>query len=140
MQTSLITIAYIAASALFILSLGGLSQQETARRGNLYGIIGMLIALIATAAGLQLGGLPVLIGALIPGLVMGWGSRIVEAIDHHVQHLANNGDRERHGQRRQDAVPCEPGTHAPRQRQQQYDQDSDRFHHRVIFLLQLLRP
>jgi len=71
MQTSLITIAYIAASALFILSLGGLSQQETARRGNLYGIIGMLIALVATAAGLQLGGLPVLIGALVPGLVIG---------------------------------------------------------------------
>jgi len=34
MQQSLITIAYIAASALFILSLGGLSQQETARRGS----------------------------------------------------------------------------------------------------------
>ena len=44
MNQSLITIAYIAASALFILSLGGLSQQETARRGNLYGILGMLIA------------------------------------------------------------------------------------------------
>src|SRR6187549_2107084 len=71
MQQSLITIAYIAASALFILSLGGLSQQETARRGNLYGILGMLIALIATAAGMQAGGLPVLIGALIPGLVIG---------------------------------------------------------------------
>ncbi|MGH9819618.1 MAG: NAD(P)(+) transhydrogenase (Re/Si-specific) subunit beta, partial [Pyrinomonadaceae bacterium] len=71
MQTSLITIAYIAASALFILSLGGLSRQETARRGNLYGIIGMLIALVATAAGLSLGGMPVLIGALIPGLVIG---------------------------------------------------------------------
>ena len=53
MTTSLITIAYIAASALFILSLGGLSRQETARRGNLYGILGMLIALIATAAGMQ---------------------------------------------------------------------------------------
>ncbi|MEP6848286.1 MAG: NAD(P)(+) transhydrogenase (Re/Si-specific) subunit beta [Acidobacteriota bacterium] len=71
MQTSLITIAYIAASALFILSLGGLSQQETARRGNTYGIIGMVIALVATGAGLSLGGLPVLIGALIPGLVIG---------------------------------------------------------------------
>jgi len=68
---SLITIAYIAASALFILSLGGLSQQETARRGNWYGIIGMLIALVATAAGLSLGGLPVLVGALVPGLVIG---------------------------------------------------------------------
>ena len=71
MQQSLITVAYIAASALFILSLGGLSQQTTARRGNLYGILGMLIALIATAAGMQVGGLPVLAAALVPGLVIG---------------------------------------------------------------------
>ena len=71
MQQSLITIAYIAASALFILSLGGLSRQETARRGNLYGILGMLIALVATAAGMQFGGLPVLAAALVPGLVIG---------------------------------------------------------------------
>ena len=71
MTQSLITIAYIAASALFILSLGGLSQQETARRGNLYGILGMLIALAATAFAMGTGGLPVLAGALIPGLVIG---------------------------------------------------------------------
>jgi H+-translocating NAD(P) transhydrogenase subunit beta len=71
MTQSLITIAYIAASALFILSLGGLSQQETARRGNLYGILGMLIALVATAAAMNVGGLPVLAAALVPGLVIG---------------------------------------------------------------------
>ncbi|MBV9242579.1 MAG: NAD(P)(+) transhydrogenase (Re/Si-specific) subunit beta [Acidobacteria bacterium] len=71
MTQSLITIAYIAASALFILSLGGLSQQETARRGNLYGIIGMLIALVATGAAMERGGLPLLFGALVPGLVIG---------------------------------------------------------------------
>src|SRR6478735_4245194 len=71
MTQSLITIAYIAASALFILSLGGLSRQETARRGNLYGIIGMLLALVATAAAMGTGGLPVLAAALIPGLVIG---------------------------------------------------------------------
>ncbi|MEO7540124.1 MAG: NAD(P)(+) transhydrogenase (Re/Si-specific) subunit beta [Pyrinomonadaceae bacterium] len=71
MNQSLITIAYIAASALFILSLSGLSQQATARRGNLYGILGMLIALVATAAGMHLGGLPVLFAALVPGLVIG---------------------------------------------------------------------
>ena len=71
MTTSLITIAYIAASALFILSLGGLSQQETARRGNLYGIIGMLIALVATGAAMSVGGLPILAAALIPGLIIG---------------------------------------------------------------------
>ena len=71
MQQSLITIAYIAASALFILSLGGLSRQETARRGNLYGILGMLIALVATAVGMKTEGLPVLAGALVPGLLVG---------------------------------------------------------------------
>jgi NAD(P) transhydrogenase subunit beta len=56
---------------LFILSLGGLSRQETARRGNLYGIIGMLIALVATGAAMGIGGLPVLAAALIPGLIIG---------------------------------------------------------------------
>ncbi len=71
MQQSLITIAYIAASALFILSLGGLSRQETARRGNWYGIIGMVIALVATAAGMNAGGWPILLAALIPGLLIG---------------------------------------------------------------------
>ncbi len=71
MQQSLITIAYIAASALFILSLGGLSRQETARRGNWYGIIGMVIALVATGAAMNVGGLPVLAAALVPGLIIG---------------------------------------------------------------------
>ena len=71
MKTSLITIAYIAASALFILSLGGLSRQETARRGNWYGIVGMVIALVATGAAMNVGGLPVLAAALIPGLIIG---------------------------------------------------------------------
>ena len=40
--------AYIGAAVLFILSLGGLSHQETARRGNLYGMIGMAVAIVAT--------------------------------------------------------------------------------------------
>ena len=40
--------AYLVAGVLFILALRGLSSQETARRGNLYGIIGMAIALVAT--------------------------------------------------------------------------------------------
>ena len=44
----LITTAYLIAGILFILSLGGLSKQETARRGNLYGILGMGIAILAT--------------------------------------------------------------------------------------------
>ena len=71
MKTSLITVAYIAASALFILSLSGLSKQETARRGNWYGIIGMLIALAATVAAMHEGNYALLAGALIPGLIVG---------------------------------------------------------------------
>ncbi|MBX3289285.1 MAG: NAD(P)(+) transhydrogenase (Re/Si-specific) subunit beta [Acidobacteria bacterium] len=71
MKTGLITIAYIAASALFILSLGGLSRQETARRGNWYGIIGMLIALAATAAAMNPSGWPILGGVLIVGALIG---------------------------------------------------------------------
>jgi NAD(P) transhydrogenase subunit beta len=71
MKEGLITISYIAASVLFILSLGGLSQQETARRGNLYGIIGMLIALVATAFAIQNGNYLLLAGAIVPGLVIG---------------------------------------------------------------------
>jgi len=48
MASGTLTAAYIAATILFILSLGGLSNQETSRRGNLYGIAGMAIAIIAT--------------------------------------------------------------------------------------------
>ena len=47
----IVTVSYIAATILFILALGGLSNQETARRGNWYGIIGMTIALLATVFG-----------------------------------------------------------------------------------------
>jgi len=68
---SLVTVAYIAASALFILSLSGLSNQETARRGNLYGIIGMLLALVATAARPDFGGYGTLAMAVIPGAIIG---------------------------------------------------------------------
>ena len=48
MSMGAISAAYIAAAILFILSLSGLSNQETAKRGNWYGIIGMAIAVIAT--------------------------------------------------------------------------------------------
>jgi NAD(P) transhydrogenase subunit beta len=51
MSASLVTVSYIAAIILFILSLGGLSHPETSRRGNLYGVIGMAIAVLATVFG-----------------------------------------------------------------------------------------
>jgi NAD(P) transhydrogenase subunit beta len=50
-NTGIVTVSYIAATVLFILALGGLSNQETARRGNWYGISGMAIALLATVLG-----------------------------------------------------------------------------------------
>jgi H+-translocating NAD(P) transhydrogenase subunit beta len=71
MTESLVTVAYIAASALFILSLSGLSNQETARRGNLYGIVGMLLALVATTFGSGVTGYGVLLAAVLPGAVIG---------------------------------------------------------------------
>jgi H+-translocating NAD(P) transhydrogenase subunit beta len=71
MSDNLVAVAYIAASALFILSLGGLSNQETARRGNLFGIIGMAIALIATALSAEVTGYGTLIAAIVPGAIIG---------------------------------------------------------------------
>jgi NAD(P) transhydrogenase subunit beta len=48
MNDNIATVAYIGATILFILSLGGLSNPETSRRGNLYGMAGMGIAVFAT--------------------------------------------------------------------------------------------
>jgi NAD(P) transhydrogenase subunit beta len=51
MSEGLVTAAYIGAIILFILTLGGLSHQETARRGNYYGMAGMTLAILATIFG-----------------------------------------------------------------------------------------
>ena len=66
---SLATAAYLGAAILFILSLGGLSNPETSRRGNLYGIVGMALAVLATLLGPRVaaGGIPWVIGALLIG-------------------------------------------------------------------------
>ena len=73
MSESLATVSYIGATILFILCLGGLSNQETARRGNLYGMIGMTIAVLATVFGPRItaAGLPWIIGAMVAGGAIG---------------------------------------------------------------------
>src|SRR5450432_2251853 len=73
MTSSLSTVSYIGAAILFILCLGGLSNQETSRRGNLYGMIGMAIAVLATIFGVQVhsAGLPYIIGAMVVGAGVG---------------------------------------------------------------------
>jgi NAD(P) transhydrogenase subunit beta len=71
MPTTLVTTAYLAAGVLFILSLGGLSNQESARRGNLLGIIGMIIAVLATLASDAVTSYTLLGGALAVGAVIG---------------------------------------------------------------------
>ena len=53
MSANIVTAIYIAASVLFILSLGGLSNQESAKRAVWYGIVGMALAVGATIFGPQ---------------------------------------------------------------------------------------
>ncbi len=70
MTPSLLATSYIAAGVLFIMSLKGLSHPETARRGNLFGAVGMIVAVLAVAIQVGLATSPVVIGAvLIAGLI-----------------------------------------------------------------------
>ena len=71
MSNSLVTIFYILAAVLFILSLGGLSNQETARRGNMFGMIGMLLALVAVTASDTVTSYTILAIALFPAIIIG---------------------------------------------------------------------
>ena len=81
MTSSLSTVSYIGATILFILCLGGLSNPETSRRGNLYGIVGMAIAVLATIFGPQVtaAGLPYILGAMVVGAGVGlYAARVVK--------------------------------------------------------------
>ncbi|MEM9333370.1 MAG: Re/Si-specific NAD(P)(+) transhydrogenase subunit beta [Pseudomonadota bacterium] len=71
MSPGIVTVAYIAATILFILALGGLSNQETARRGNWYGIVGMTIAILATVFGVVTANYVQLITSLLIGGTIG---------------------------------------------------------------------
>ena len=81
MSGNLATVSYIGATILFILSLGGLSNPETSRRGNLYGMIGMTIAVLATVFGPRVtaAGYPWIIGAMVVGGAVGlYAAKVVK--------------------------------------------------------------
>jgi NAD(P) transhydrogenase subunit beta len=81
MSATLVTASYLGAAILFILSLGGLSNPETSRRGNLYGMIGMVIAVLATVSGpaVTVAGYAWIIGAMVVGATIGlYAARIVK--------------------------------------------------------------
>jgi NAD(P) transhydrogenase subunit beta len=81
MTSSLSTVCYLGATILFVLCLGGLSNPETSRRGNVYGIVGMTIAVLATVFGTQVtaSGYPYILGAMAVGACIGlYAARIVK--------------------------------------------------------------
>jgi NAD(P) transhydrogenase subunit beta len=81
MSATLSTVSYVGATILFILSLGGLSNPETSRRGNLYGMIGMAIAVLATVFGpnVTANGLSWIVGAMVVGAAIGlYAARVVK--------------------------------------------------------------
>lgn len=71
MNPQLLTVSYLAAGALFIFSLGGLSHQESARRGNIFGILGMAVAILATIFSGQVGAYEKFIPAMVIGALIG---------------------------------------------------------------------
>lgn len=71
-NSGLQTVFYLVSSVLFILSLGGLSQQETAKKGNLFGIIGMIIAMTATIFGEKTQGHLALVAVMMIATTIGF--------------------------------------------------------------------
>ncbi|WP_370977890.1 Re/Si-specific NAD(P)(+) transhydrogenase subunit beta [Agaribacterium sp. ZY112] len=70
-MTGSISMAYLFSAILFILSLNGLSSQETAKRGNLYGVFGMIVAVIATVLSISSGAYGLLTAAMGIGAIVG---------------------------------------------------------------------
>ena len=71
MSYGIVSVAYVVASVLFILSLGGLSNQETARKGNFYGVAGILIAVGVTVASFGSTGIVSIVLAILIGSGIG---------------------------------------------------------------------
>jgi NAD(P) transhydrogenase subunit beta len=79
MSANLVALCYLAASVCFILALKGLSSPDSARRGNVFGIIGMTIAVVTTLAIVARGRLDlILIAMVIGGAIGAYVSRRVE--------------------------------------------------------------
>ncbi|MAM88579.1 Re/Si-specific NAD(P)(+) transhydrogenase subunit beta [Allohahella sp. A8] len=79
MNQGMVTAAYIVAAVFFILSLAGLSHQESARRGNWFGIAGMAIAVFATIISNDVTNYGVLILMVVIGGAIGaWLAKQVE--------------------------------------------------------------
>ncbi|NQY89646.1 MAG: Re/Si-specific NAD(P)(+) transhydrogenase subunit beta [Colwellia sp.] len=79
MSSGFISAAYIVAALLFVFSLAGLSKQETAQRGNLFGMIGMAIALLATICDPRVSNVFVMIVAMVIG--SGIGLRLANKVE-----------------------------------------------------------
>ena len=71
MTSSLLGTAYLVAGVLFIMSLKGLSHPESARRGNLFGALGMIIAVLAVAVQVGLASAPVILGTVLVAGIIG---------------------------------------------------------------------
>ncbi|MGI9363575.1 MAG: NAD(P)(+) transhydrogenase (Re/Si-specific) subunit beta [Rhizobiaceae bacterium] len=71
METGFITAVYVAASILFILALGGMSNQESAKRSIWYGIVGMGLAVLATLFSAQVGNYWIIAIMIAGGAVIG---------------------------------------------------------------------
>ena len=71
LSSNIVTAIYIAASVLFILSLGGLSNQEKAKRAVWFGIVGMALAVFGTVFGPQVSGFIWIIPMIVIGSIIG---------------------------------------------------------------------
>jgi NAD(P) transhydrogenase subunit beta len=72
MEYGFTTAAYVVAAVLFILSLGGLSGQESAKRAVWYGIVGMALAVLATLYGPGAGNWLISVAMIVVGGAIGW--------------------------------------------------------------------
>jgi NAD(P) transhydrogenase subunit beta len=72
MNSSMITVSYLGAAILFILALSGLKDNESARRGNLYGMIGMSIAVLVTITAFVSKNYDVLVVVMVVGGIVGF--------------------------------------------------------------------